>query len=597
MNRNKPVALVILDGFGYRNDPRYNAIQHARTPHLDFLFATYPHTLLKASGTAVGLLPGFMGNSEVGHLTIGSGRVIPQPITRLHEAITNGSFFENPQLVQALATIKEKNSTLHIMGLLSDGGVHSYDEDLFAFLRAAQNAGLKKVIVHPFLDGRDTPPQSAGIYLEKLEHVLKELGIGMIGSLHGRWFAMDRDHNWERTAACYNILTTPKTASLENFKISNSPFPTKSEVTSPTTSLDFALSAKEVKNEFYSPIFTSWRAALDHYYHENITDEFIPPTSLGAPGIKDGDGIIFFNYRPDRARQLTQLFLDASVRDTINASRHTKFNKDLHEMINTSVSEKINLNELEKNATNLLSDSVIKSPQLCVFLTPVSYGLSSNTPATNLSQVWMLDPIPVPNTLKEVLVAHDKTIFTIAESEKYAHVTYFFCGGKEEALSNEIRLLIPSIPVKTYIDHPAMSAPLITDSIVKSLEKRPKDFYLINYANADMVGHSGNFGATVKAVECLDEQIAQLYTAVVEKQGGTLLITADHGNAELMADPETGAPLTAHTTNPVPFIQISPETYHKAVPLDLKELADIAPYILTLMKLPIPSEMVKRTQP
>jgi 2,3-bisphosphoglycerate-independent phosphoglycerate mutase len=546
MNTHKPVALVILDGFGYRKDPRYNAIQHARTPHLDFLFATYPHTLLNASGTAVGLLPGFMGNSEVGHLTIGSGRVIPQPITRLHEAITNGSFFKNPQLLQTLATVKEKDSTLHIMGLLSDGGVHSYDEDLFAFLRAAKDAGLTKVIVHPFLDGRDTPPQSAGIYLEKLEQILKELEIGTIGSLHGRWFAMDRDHNWERTVASYRVLTTPSKSN-----------------------------------------FTSWHEALKYYYHENITDEFIPPTSLGAPGIKDGDGIIFFNYRPDRARQLTRLFLDASIRDKINASAHTKINKDLHETVNTSVSEKINLNELEKNATNLLSASVIEQPQLSVFLTPVSYGL----PKT-LSQQWMLDPIPVPNTLKEVLVAHGKTIFTIAESEKYAHVTYFFCGGKEEALPNEIRLLIPSIHVKTYIDHPAMSAPLITDSITKSLAKGPKDFYLINYANADMVGHSGNFAATVKAIECLDEQIAQLYTAVVEKQGGTLLITADHGNAELMADPETGVPLTAHTTNPVPFIHVSLEEKHQSKSLNLKELADIAPYILTLMKLPIPSEMI-----
>lgn len=555
MITHKPVALVILDGFGYRNDPRYNAIQHARTPHLDFLFATYPHTLLNASGTSVGLLPGFMGNSEVGHLTIGSGRIIPQPVTRLHNAISDGSFFENSTLQQSLATVKEKDSTLHIMGLVSDGGVHSYDEDLFAFLHAAKDAGLKKVVVHPFLDGRDTPPQSAKIYLEKLEKVLSELGIGTIGSLHGRWFAMDRDHNWERTAACYRILTTPKTTYSENGLIADDVTLSAKEATSPTKKLDFASPSK---NELDVPSFTSWRAALDHYYHKNITDEFIPPTSLGAPGITDGDGIIFFNYRPDRARQLTQLFLDASVKD--------KIDKNIR---NTSTAQ----------------------PHLSAFLTPVSYGL----PKT-LSQQWMLNPIPVPNTLKEVLVAHDKTIFTIAETEKYAHVTYFFCGGKEEALPHEIRLLIPSIPVKTYIDHPAMSAALITNSVLKSLEKSPKDFYLINYANADMVGHSGNFSATVKAIECLDEQIAQLYTAIVEKQGGTLLITADHGNAELMADPETGAPLTAHTTNPVPFIHVALTEKHAAQTLALKELADIAPYILTLMNLPIPAEMTQRTQ-
>jgi len=559
MNRNKPVALVILDGFGYRNDPRYNAIQHARTPHLDFLQATYPHTLLKASGTAVGLLPGFMGNSEVGHLTIGAGRVIPQPVTRLHNAIADGSFFENNELKKALSIIKEKDSTLHIMGLLSDGGVHSYDEDLFAFLHAAKDAGLTKIIVHPFLDGRDTPPQSATLYLEKLEQILHEIGVGSIGSLHGRWYAMDRDHNWERTAACYDILVTPKTALLKDTVTDRTTFSEKNS-TAPT------------KNTRNSNNFTSWRVALEHYYHENITDEFIPPTSLGAPGIKDGDGILFFNYRPDRARQLTRLFLDATMCDKIAI-----FNTD-----------KIN------GYTDNTSTTITEQIQLSVFLTPVSYGLPC-TNSTKLCQTWMLDPVSVPNTLKEVLVAHDKTIFTIAESEKYAHVTYFFSGGKEEALSHEIRMLIPSIAVKTYIDHPAMSAPRITESVVKSLEKSPKNFYLINYANADMVGHSGNFAATVKAIECLDEQIAQLYEAIVEKQEGTLLITADHGNAELMADPETGAPLTAHTTNPVPFMHISSKTYRQTTHLDLQELADIAPYILSLMGLALPSEMTKRT--
>jgi len=485
-----------------------------------------------------------MGNSEVGHLTIGSGRVIPQPVTRLHAGITDGSFFSNDALQKALTTIKEKDSTLHLMGLLSDGGVHSYDEDLFAFLRAAQDAGLKKIIVHPFLDGRDTPPQSARIYLEKLETILQELGIGTIGSLHGRWFAMDRDHNWERTAACYTVLTAPKTAAIKDNLIINNVTSSDKNVTS--------LTEKGTSGSFehgsHAPYFTSWQAALDHYYHENITDEFIPPTSLGAPGIKDDDGIIFFNYRPDRARQLTRLFLDASVKDNI-----------------------------------------VMQPKLSVFLTPVSYGLPNT-----LAQTWMLDPLPVTNTLKEVLAAHEKTIFTIAESEKYAHVTYFFCGGKEEALPNEIRLLIPSLSVKTYVDHPAMSAPLITESIVKSLEKRPKDFYLINYANADMVGHSGNFSAAVKAIECLDEQLGKLYEVLVEKQGGTLLITADHGNAELMADPETGAPLTSHTTSPVPFIHVELSEKLHTQALALTELADIAPYILTLMHLPIPAEMTKK---
>lgn len=502
MNAKKPVALVILDGFGYRKDPLYNAIHHARKPFIDFLFATYPHTLLEASGPAVGLPPGFMGNSEVGHLTIGSGRIIPQPVTRLHNAINDGSFFANRALKDALDTVKKTGGTLHIMGLLSESGVHSHDEDLFAFMRAARDAGIKNVVIHAFLDGRDAPPRSASLFLQKLETVIKELGVGTIGSVHGRWYAMDRNHNWDRTEKSYVVLTTPQ-----------------------------------------KPCFSSWREVLDACYKEKITDEFVPPASLGAPAITDGDGIIFFNFRPDRARQLTRMFIDTTLKN-------------------------------------------VPQPKLCSFLTPVSYGLAS------LSMTWMFDSLPVPNTLKEVLVAHDKSIFTIAETEKYAHVTYFFSGGKEEALHHEIRLLIPSLPVKTYADYPEMSAPQITQTVIKSLSKSPKDFYLINYANADMVGHSGNFKTTVKAIECLDTQLSILYENIVETLGGTMIVTADHGNAELMED-ASGHPKTSHTNSPVPFIVTNTALKNNTEKLPLHQLADIAPYVLALMHVPAPPEMSK----
>ena len=501
MTNIKPVALVILDGYGYRNQTEYNAIAHARKPCIDALFHTYPHTLLEASGTAVGLLPGTIGNSEVGHLTIGAGRIIPQPATLIHNALCDGSFFTN-QLLQATLHSLPKTKKLHIIGLLSDAGVHSHMDHLFAFIKASHNAGIEHIIIHPFLDGRDVAPQSAALYLNKLQQYLTIHG-GIIGSIHGRFYSMDRDNNWERTEQSYHVLTEPE------------------------------------------PIrFHDWQAVLDYYYAHEITDEFIPPTQLTHDGIiTDGDGIIFFNFRPDRARQLTTCFIDP----TFGAFERTQLN-------------------------------------LAFVITPTDYGLSLHTTVLFKSQ-------PITNTLKEVLSCAGKTIFTIAETEKYAHVTYFFNGGKEQPLPHEDRMLIQSICVKNYVEHPKMSAQKITDAVLKSLKTNPCDFYLINYANADMVGHSGNFQATIKAIECLDKQIKQLFEAIVIKMNGTLYITADHGNAEEKWDYQAHQVRTAHTTNMVPFLVVKQGFEHRHFQLPLRSLADITPFILSNMGLPIPHEM------
>jgi 2,3-bisphosphoglycerate-independent phosphoglycerate mutase len=500
----KPVALVILDGYGYRKETDYNAIANAKKPTLDFLFETYPHTLLEASGTSVGLLPGNIGNSEVGHLTIGAGRLIKQPISIIHEAIENGTFFKNPKLCNTLQQLPATKK-LHIIGLLSDGGVHSDIEHIWAYLKAARNAGIKNIVIHPILDGRDVAPQSATLYLNKLQQYLTRHG-GTIGSIHGRFYAMDRDNNWERTAQSYHALTQ----------------------------------AEPIK-------FHDWQDALAHYYAQGITDEFVPPTQLTHEGIiQNGDGIIFFNFRPERARQLTACFIDGKI----TQFQHT-------------------------------------SPNLTFFITPVDYGLCAHT-------TILFESEPIINTLKDVLSAADKTIFSIAETEKYAHVTYFFNGGKEDPVAHEDRALIPSIHTKNYVHHPEMSAQEITDAVLESLKNNPHDFYLINYANADMVGHSGDFQATIKAIECLDKQIKQLYDSIINTYDGTLYITADHGNAEEKWDYQTKQVRTAHTTNKVPFLMIKRSLEQSPMLLSLHTLADIAPFILQQMAITIPAEMYRK---
>lgn len=495
MSPIKPTALIILDGFGYREQTKFNAIAHAQKPTIDFFLKTYPHTLLQASGTFVGLPYGFVGNSEVGHITIGAGRVIDQPLTIINHAILSGEFFRNPVLINSLQNFKR---TLHLIGLLSDAGVHGHINHLRAFLQAAKNNGVEKVVVHAILDGRDVAPQSARLYLEQAERMCQSYN-GIIGTISGRFYAMDRDKNWDRVEQYYDCLTHKQLIQFNN-----------------------------------------WREALNNYYNHHITDEFIPPTQLSHSGIiKAGDGVIFFNYRPDRARELISCFIE----------RHAF--------------------------------------ELAFFITPVSFDMP------NCVQV-MFRLKPVTQTLKEILVAHRKTIFSIAETEKYAHVTYFFGGGREQVLPGEKRVLIPSLPLKNYIEHPEMSAQQITQAVLKSLANHPADFYLINYANADMVGHSGDFHATVKAIECLDRQLKELFDVIVTKMNGTMYITADHGNAEDKWDEEHQQPRTSHTTNPVPFIAVAKGLEHVHKDLPLKTLSDIAPFILRTMGIESPKIMLQQ---
>ena len=490
-----PTVLVILDGFGHSAQTQYNAIAQAKKPTIDYLLDHYPHTLLAASGPAVGLPAGYVGNSEVGHITIGAGRIIPSAFLLLHNAIESGEFFTEPTLTHSLGALAQTNQTLHLMGLLSDAGTQNHTELMRAFIRAAFNHQIKRIVIHAFLDGRDILPKSAASYLEKLCEFIKLFKNVELGSITGRYYAMDRDKNWDRTQATYQMLTQ------------------KSE-----------------------PQFAHWQDALSYYYGKDITDEFIPPTVLNPEHqIKENDGVISSNFREDRMRQLASCFI----------------------------------------APNF----------------PLAFFLSSTRYAPEFKNPVLLELHPAKNTLKQVLSENGKTIFSITETEKYAHITYFFADGREKPFAHETRILIPSLDLTNYAQDPQMSAQKITESVLHSLQSHPCDFYLINYANADMVGHSGNLPATIQAIECLDNQIKQLYEQVVKKMDGTLYIAADHGNAELKFDVKTGQPHTAHTTNPIPFIWVQNGLGQTKRNLPLHGLADIAPFILEHMQLPIPPEM------
>jgi 2,3-bisphosphoglycerate-independent phosphoglycerate mutase len=503
---NNPVVLVILDGFGHSEQTTYNAVYHASMPNFKQWFSAYPHAFLHASGHYAGLPDGYIGNSEVGHLTIGAGRIIEQPLTRINTAIQDGTFFALPLLQERLHALAKSGKALHIMGLLSDAGIHSHQEQMYAYIKAAADASIKRIFLHPFLDGRDTKPCSAETYLEPLQKVATSHGA-IIASLHGRFYAMDRNAHWDRTMQSCTVLTQPSTQEAQ-----------------------------------------SWPAVLEASYAQGDTDEFLKPTLLVPDGIvRPGDGIIFINIRADRARQLTSCFVAPK---TVPA-RYTPV-------------------------------------QLAFFITPVAYGKQLTTD--------VLFPSPVVHhTLKEVLSAAGRTLFSIAESEKYAHVTYFFNGEKEDSVSHEVRHLIPSKVMHDYSKLPEMSAYDITRAVILSLQSEPKDFYVVNYANPDMVGHSGNFDATVKALGIVDEQLGLLYNVVVAQMRGTLLITSDHGKAECMADPQSGMPLTAHTTNDVPLVMVAPalaeQNSEQSLLLPLTQLADIAPFILTHMGIPVPAEM------
>ena len=498
--KNAPVALIIMDGFGDGdpNDLKYNAIAMAKTPVLDGLMKEFQHTEIQASGEYVGLPDGQMGNSEVGHTNIGAGRIVYQQLTRITRDIKNGDFFKNKALLTIVRGVKEHGGALHVMGLVSPGGVHSHDDHLFAVLELAKREGLTEVWIHAFLDGRDVPPKSAQEYLEAVEKKAAEIGVGKIATVSGRYYAMDRDKRWERVEKAYDAIA-------------------KGDGVKKAT-------AKE---------------AIEASYAEKVTDEFVVPAVIGGyAGMKKGDGVIFFNFRPDRARELTHAFTD------------TKF------------------------------DGFPRVEGLdLAFTTMTQYEEGMNVEIA-------YPPESIKNTLGSIIEQKDLTQLRIAETEKYAHVTFFFNGGVEEPYKGEDRILVPSPKVATYDLQPEMSALEVTDKVVAAIESGKYDFIILNYANGDMVGHTGVMEAAVKAVETVDACVGRFVEAA-QKMGGEVCIIADHGNADRMVDHATGQPFTAHTTNPVPFICVS-DRVKKAHD---GALCDIAPTLLTLAGLEIPPEM------
>ena len=506
----KPLLLIILDGWGHSQETRGNAIAQASLPNFRYYEENYPHTYLQASGDAVGLPAGQMGNSEVGHLNIGAGRVVYQELTRIFKAIAEGELRRNQVLLTVMRQAKAKQAALHLMGLVSDGGVHSHIDHLFALLEMAKAEGLEKVYIHAFLDGRDVLPQSAKDYLVRLEEKINSLGLGKIATVSGRYYTMDRDKRWERVEQGYRALVLGEGEQAAG-----------------------AL------------------AAVDQAYDQRITDEFVPPTVvLDAHGkpvgrIQEGDSVIFFNFRADRAREITRAFVD----------------EDFHGF---KRGKKPNVHFV------CLTEYDVTIPA------PVAF------PPQNLEQ-----------TLGEVLSGRNLKQLRIAETEKYAHVTFFFNGGVEEAMPGEERCLIPSPKVATYNLQPEMSAFGITEELRKRLQNNPYDVIILNYANADMVGHTGVFEATVQAVEAVDKCLGELVPEVL-RLGGSVLVTADHGNAEAKIDLEKGTPLTAHTTNLVPFILIAESLKDSTLRQD-GALCDIAPTMLEMLGIPQPPEMTGRT--
>ena len=506
LNR-RPVILIILDGFGYSPKTEGNAIALADTPFLDQYLSQYQHTLIEGSGERVGLPCGQFGNSEVGHMNMGAGRIVQMDITRIDEAISQGTFFENPTLCAAVDAGKE--TALHLFGLVSDGGVHSMNTHLYALLQMAAQRGVEHVYVHCFTDGRDTAPTSGKGYVAELMAKMRELGVGRVASVCGRYYAMDRDNRWERTKRAYDMLT----------KGEGKP------ATDPLT-------------------------RIQESYDNGVTDEFIEPiVSTGEDGqpvamVKPGDSIIFFNFRADRARQLTRAFtglnFDGFGRERIQPLYYATFTQ---------------------------------------------YDRSFNTPI-------VFPPISLQHILADVFARLGVTNLRIAETEKYAHVTYFFNGGVEPPFPHESRLLVPSPKVATYDLQPEMNAFQVTDKICRALDAGETDVYIINFANADMVGHTGKLDAAIQAVEALDKCLGWV-VGTVERLRGVAVITADHGNCEQMIDPDTGGPHTAHTNNPVPFILCDKQ--FKGTLREGGALEDVAPTLLELLGLEKPAEMTGRS--
>jgi 2,3-bisphosphoglycerate-independent phosphoglycerate mutase len=500
----KPMLLVILDGWGCSENQQDNAISNANKPVWDRIWAQYPHTYINGSGASVGLPAEQMGNSEVGHLNLGAGRVVYQEYTRVSRSIKTGSFFKNQTLVDAVQSAIDKGKAVHIMGLLSPGGVHSHEEHIYAMVELAVKQGAKQVYVHAFLDGRDTAPKSAADSITKMEEKFQELGGGRFASIIGRYFAMDRDHRWPRIQKAYDLIT-------------------------------------QGKAEF---VAETAMAGLDMAYSREETDEFVQATAIVPAGTQpvkmaDGDTMVFMNFRSDRARQITRPFIEPDF---------DAFARDVYPKLGAFVS-----------LTEYKSD----------FDVPVAYP-----------------PERLKNVFGEYISGLGLHQLRIAETEKYAHVTFFFNGGREEPFEFEDRILINSPHVPTYDLQPEMSAPELTDRLVEAIESGKYDAIICNYANPDMVGHTGNYAATVKAIEAIDACLGRVIAAI-QKVGGEMLITADHGNAEMMRNQETHQPHTAHTTNLVPLVYIG----RKLSLINQGVLSDVAPTMLELMGLPQPSEM------
>ena len=503
MNK-KPTVLMILDGYGLNDKENGNAVVQAATPVMDKLMAEYPFVEGNASGLAVGLPDGQMGNSEVGHLNMGAGRIVYQDLTKITKSINDGDFFENEALLKACKNSKENDTALHMFGLVSDGGVHSHNSHIYGLLELAKRQGLSKVYVHCFLDGRDTPPASGKDFVQELSDKMKEIGVGEIASVMGRYYAMDRDNRWERVELAYNAMVNGEGI--------------------------FANDAVE---------------AIQQSYDEEVTDEFVLPTVImndetPVATIKDGDSIVFFNFRPDRAREITRTFCDDEFAGFERGERiHTTY----------------------------------------VCFTEYDVTIENKSVAFVKTEIT--------NTFGEFLANNGLTQARIAETEKYAHVTFFFNGGVEEPNAGEDRILVKSPKVATYDLKPEMSAYEVSDKLVEAIKSDKYDVIIVNFANPDMVGHTGVENAAIKAVEAVDECVGRAVDALKEVEG-QMFICADHGNAEQLIDEETGEPFTAHTTNKVPFILVNAGEYK------LREggcLADIAPTLIELMGLEQPEEM------
>lgn len=504
----KPTALIILDGFALRDEEKGNAVKHAKKPNFDRYWNEFPHATLQASGEAVGLPEGQMGNSEVGHLNIGAGRIVYQSLTRVNVAIREGEFEKNETLVAAVKHAKEKGTSLHLFGLLSDGGVHSHIEHLYALLRLAKKEGLEKVYIHGFLDGRDVAPQSAEQYLKELNEKIEEYGVGEIATLSGRYYSMDRDKRWERVEKAYRAMVYGE-----------------------------------------GPSYTSPQECVKDSYENGVYDEFVLPSVItkedGSPvaTIKDEDAVIFYNFRPDRAIQISNTFANEDFRSFDRGEKHPK---NLHFVCLTHFSETVN-------------------------------GYVA------------FKPVNLDNTLGEVLSQNNLKQLRIAETEKYPHVTFFMSGGREAEFPGEKRILIDSPKVATYDLKPEMSAYEVTDALLAEIEGDKQDAIILNFANPDMVGHSGMLEPTVKAIETVDECLGKIVDAILAK-GGTAIITADHGNSDEVVTLE-GNPMTAHTTNPVPVIVTKQG-------VELREdgiLGDLAPTMLNLLDVAQPKEMTGKT--